>query len=198
MLDGMRLKISEGNSKLGKIPNLSLPPVTTCRPGAPCATEGCYAVKFYRMYPTVRSAWDSNLRLYQEDPDGFFSDLIVYLTMKKPERFRLFVSGDFPDEIFFVRIMDVFGSHPETKVLCFTKRFEYPLYITPRNVNMVLSMWPGLEIPDIAEDFPCSWLSTDVRRPIMTHIKCVSNCMECGYKCFTAVSRDLHCVFDPH
>ena len=197
MPDGTRLRISEGNSKLGKVPNLSLPPVTTCRAEAPCAAD-CYAVKFYRMYPSVKSAWDSNLQFYQEDPDGFFSELILYLAIAKPKRFRLFVGGDFPDEVFFVRIMDVFGSYPDTQVLCFTKRFEYPLYIVPLNVNLVLSMWPGLEIPEIAVDFPCSWLSEDERRPLATHIKCVSNCIECGYKCFTAVSRDLHCVFDKH
>lgn len=197
MSDGMRLKISEGNSKLGKVPNLSLPPVITCRPDVPCSAD-CYAVKFYRMWLTVRDAWDANLQFYREDPDGFFHDLILYLAMKKPKRFRLFVSGDFPDEIFFDRIMDVFGSYPDTQVLCFTKRFEYPLYIAPQNVNLVLSMWPDLEIPEIAADFPCSWLAEDDRRPEATHIRCVSNCVECGYKCFTAVSCDLHCVFDKH
>ena len=198
MIDGQILKISEGNSKIGKIPNLSLPPVVTCRPDAPCAQHGCYAAKFYRMYPNVRNAWDSNLRLLQEDPEKFFYDLTLYLAVNKPERFRLFVSGDFPNELFFIQIMSIFDSYPETQVLCFTKRYDYPLHLAPENVNLILSMWPGLEVPDVSVDYPCAWLAEDDRRPVATHIRCLSNCVECGYKCFHAVSRELHCVFDRH
>jgi hypothetical protein len=197
VLTGMKLKVSLGNSKIGKVPNVSLPPISTCRADPPCAKD-CYANKLYRMYPNVKAAWDSNLALYQEAPDQFFGELSMYLTFHKPERFRLFVSGDFPDEVFFVRVMDVFASYPMTQVLCFTKRYEFPLYVAPPNVNLVLSLWPGLTIPDIAQDFACAWLADDDRREPGTHVRCHGNCVGCDYKCFSAVSPNLHVVFERH
>jgi len=33
------IAISKGNTKTGKIPAISLPPVKTCIPGAPCAAD---------------------------------------------------------------------------------------------------------------------------------------------------------------
>lgn len=41
--------VSEGNSKLGKVPNLSMTPGESC--GYPvCYSDGCYALRPYRMY----------------------------------------------------------------------------------------------------------------------------------------------------
>lgn len=196
--DGMLLKISHGNSKLGKIPNLSLPPITTCESGVPCISK-CYAQKFYRMYPNVREAWDSNLHLYDEDPDRFFHDLIVWLTLNKPERFRLHVGGDFPDAVYFFRMCEVFESQPDTQCLVFTKRYNYPLRVAPPNMRVVVSLWPGLETPEVAGELPCAFLSTDSRAAgLETYIKCKGGCVECGYACWNAVSPGLPVVFDLH
>ena len=196
--DGMLLKISLGNSKLGNIPNLSLPPIISCRQGVPCHSD-CYAQKFYRMWPSVKAAWDSNLRLYDEDPDRFFSDLIVWLTINKPPRFRLHVSGDFPDEMYFIRMCDVFEAQPQTQCLVFTKCYDYPLRVAPPNMKVVLSLWPGLDTPEAAEEFPCAYLSHDHRvAELETVIKCKSGCVECGYACFNGLSPELPVVFDMH
>ena len=195
---GISLKISPGNTKIGQTPNLSLPPVTTCRSDAPC-TKGCYAVKFYRMWKTVREAWDHNLNLYRTSPDQFFGELAIYLTMKSPERFRLHVAGDFPDEEYFLRIADVFAAYSRTSVLAFTKRFDYPLDAAPPNMKIVLSMWPGMDIPDIADRYPLAWLDGDPRRPVRSaHIACPGSCVECEYTCWQGVSTELPVVFKQH
>ena len=196
--DGMLLKISSGNSKLGNVPNLSLPPITSCRPDVPCHSK-CYAKKFYQMWPSVKAAWDSNMQLYDEDPDRFFHDLIVWLTMNKPPRFRLHVSGDFPDEMYFIRMCEAFEAQPQTQCLVFTKRYDYPLRIAPENMKVVLSLWPGLTKPEIAEELPCAYLSHDVRvERLETIIKCRSGCVECGYACWNGLSSELPVVFDMH
>lgn len=67
----MKLHISNGNTKLGQVPNISFPPVKTCRKKVPCAKDGCYALKFYRMWPAVKNAWDENYKLYKKDPAQF-------------------------------------------------------------------------------------------------------------------------------
>lgn len=54
------LHISDGNSKMGKVPSVSLLPGCTCAPGAPCFTSGeCYALALKR-YPTVWNAYSEN------------------------------------------------------------------------------------------------------------------------------------------
>ena len=105
MSDGIRLKISTGNSKLGPVPNISLPPILTCRDDAPCVKD-CYAKQFFIMYPNVRNAWSKNYHLYKEDQLTFWGDLVMFLTLERPRRFRLFVGGDFPDKEFFDKFLD--------------------------------------------------------------------------------------------
>lgn len=78
----MRIKISKGNSKLGDVNNLSLPPILTCDKN-PCTTSGCYALKFYKMYSNVRNSWDSNLSFYKEDSSLFFKELDTFLKKTK-------------------------------------------------------------------------------------------------------------------
>lgn len=35
----MKLSISAGNDKMGRIPSVSLPPIETCKAGVPCAKK---------------------------------------------------------------------------------------------------------------------------------------------------------------
>lgn len=195
----MLLKISPGNSKLGTVPNISLPPIVTCMDNAPCIKD-CYAKQFYLMWPNVRAAWSNNYKLYMEDPDKLFGDLIVFLTLESPRRFRLFVGGDFPDQEFFVRFMDIIWSFPKIEFLCFTKRYEFvkDCGVVPDNFKLVLSIWPGLEIPDWTDKFPTAWLSCDDRFKSETYIKCGGKCYDCGYQCWSAISPELPVVFDKH
>lgn len=200
MLDGMRLKISQGNSKLGRMPNLSLPPIVTCRDNAPCIKD-CYAKRFYLMWPNVRNAWDSNLEFYKENPDGFFRELCIYFATEKPKRFRLFVGGDFPDFEFYERFLDIADTYRDISILCFTKRYEFvdAMEVPPSNMKVILSIWPGLEIPELAYYLPTAWLSTDDRLPKFLgsdpYVVCPGRCDDCHHKCWTA---QLPIVFQKH
>lgn len=49
----MEVKISSGNSKLGKIPSVSLPAGITCRNDCECSKK-CYAKKLERLRRTVK------------------------------------------------------------------------------------------------------------------------------------------------
>ena len=53
------IHISIGNSKMGMIPSFSLPAVTTCREGVPCAKR-CYARLFRK---SVLNGYDENFEL---------------------------------------------------------------------------------------------------------------------------------------
>lgn len=202
MQDGIviSLKISEGNSKIGGIPNLSLPPVDSCRPDAPCIQEGCYALNICKRWPSVMESWRHNLNLYKTNPDQFFHDLALYLSFHNPKRFRLHVGGDFPDAVYFLRMAEVFAAYPGTSVLCFTKRYDLPLYAVPRNMKIILSAWPGLDLPLDWALYPVAWLEEDLRAPGDGQIRiiCPGGCEDCGHACWDAVSADLPVVFKKH
>ena len=53
-------KISEKNTKMGWIPSVSLPPIITCRPNAPCKKD-CYALKAYRCYKRTKKGGEARL-----------------------------------------------------------------------------------------------------------------------------------------
>lgn len=120
--------------------------------------------------------------------------------MDKPERFRLFVGGDFPDVQFFMTICDVFASYPDTQVLVFTKKYNLPFEYLPPNINLVLSMWPGLDIPEkYYGELPFAWLEDDVRRPQgEPYILCPGGCDDCGHRCWHSINSDLPVVFRRH
>ena len=200
--NGKTIKISLGNSKIGNVPNLSLPPIITCRAEAPCAGN-CYAAKCYNRWSSVKNAWDHNFALYEEDRESFFRQLHHWLRMNEPRRFRFFVGGDFPDRLFMRRIFKVIKDNRNISFLAFTKQYEMVdnLYSEiPSNLNLILSMWPDLEVPDLVNYLPSAWLTTDDRfdKYFTTYISCKENCAECMYSCWSAVSPNLPVKFNLH
>ena len=192
----MNIKISSGNTKLGSIPNLNLPPVKTCREGVPCAKD-CYAMKAWRQYPNVRSAWQSNLDLYKNDPHTFFGRLHKYLRIHRPYVFRVHSAGDIPDEKYWDYLRRVMPMYPETTFLIFTKRYDYDFIGLPSNVSVVLSIWPGLELPDNT-DLPWAWLKDDSRMPADAYYSmCPGSCDDCRV-CWDKLSSNVHVCFRRH
>ncbi len=192
----MKLKISMKNSKLGRMPNLSLPPGASCIDDAPCLSTGCYAMKSYRLYPNVTEAWGSNLELYKLSPNQFFDDWHEWLEVNKPQRFRTFVGGDFPSEGFYGDYERLAEEHQRTSFLVFTKRYDYDFSLKPENSEVILSTWPGLELPKNKE-LPWSWLEEDPRKPD-EYFRCVGKCDDCGHTCWDKLSGKIHVVFPKH
>lgn len=180
----MKLHISNGNTKLGQIPNISLPPVITCRKSAPCASDGCYALKFYKMYPSCKTAWDENLEYYREDARGFWEELGK--VFKRTQYFRYFVSGDIPDMEFLEEMNWQAFNNPHTEFLCFTKQFE--LVNTwldgaggsfEPNLHLILSTWEGFT-PENPYNLPTSAVYEDGQEIPEGWKLCGGNCSECG------------------
>ena len=92
------VRISDGNTKLGGIKNVNLPPIISCAKNVPCSTTGCYALKAYKQYPAVRNAWSNNLDVYKMNPDFYFNNIFSQLRkVKNLDRFRWHSSGDIVD-----------------------------------------------------------------------------------------------------
>ena len=52
--------ISDGNSKLGTLPSISVTPIVTCNKKAPCCNDGCYALNGNFAFPSVKKAYKKN------------------------------------------------------------------------------------------------------------------------------------------
>lgn len=194
----MKIHVSKGNSKLGTIPNISLPPIETCPEGALCI-EKCYAKKAWRQYPATRKAWSENLELYQKGPNEYFHQLRKWLLKHKPEFFRFHVAGDIPDEVYWKWLTGICMDLDETKFLVFTKRFELDFTLAPANLSVVLSMWPGHTEPvGFAATLPKAWCQdgTETRVPVDA-LPCPGNCSLCG-ACWGLAQRSLGVVFNLH
>ena len=187
------LKISTSNSKMGNIQSISFPPGETCISNAPCL-KSCYARKITCRFSTVKEAWQENLALYKHDPDDFFKSLKIWLIENHCRRFRWHVGGDIPDEYYLNHMNLTATLFPEIQFLCFTKRHDWILNFReriPDNLVIVLSTWPGMEIPPPV--FPRSWLISSAKRITQPglkdylgklpkeYFKCTGGCETCGY-----------------
>lgn len=180
------VNISYDNIKIGKTMNVSLPPVRTCRKGAPCAKK-CYALKAYKGYgkTTCKPAWDGNLRAYRRNPYSYMHEIITAVQSKRPEFFRWHCSGDIVDVEYLSMMCIVAISNPSTKFLAFTKQFELvneflSLHRMPSNLSIVFSGWPGLDIPN-PHRLPIAYMQDDSETRITDEdLHCPGHCDTCG------------------
>jgi hypothetical protein len=195
--------ISSGNTKLGKIPNVSLPPVISCPRDTPCAKEGCYSLKAYRLYPSVRDARQHNWKILNTDMNQYFQDIENWLEANQPPYFRYHVDGDIPTDEYFDHMCELAEKFPQTHFLAFTKRRGLDIDKCPPNLAIHYSMWPGWGDPET--DTPRAWLKDSREDRIEeAHFYClkyttdhINTCDEC-YACWhiDEVGRDV--VFPKH
>lgn len=194
----MKTVISKGNKKLGGIPNVSLPPVWSCVKGIPCA-KTCYAMKSYRMYPNVKTAWNNNLALAKTNRDEYFRGITEYLEKHNPKYFRWHVAGDILDYNYFARMLKIAYLFPDTQFLCFTKNYkvvnEYSEFCNtyPMNLIVYFSAWPGREI-DNPYNFPIAYMQDGTAQVPEFTYECPGSCKDCKH-CF---ETGISVVFKKH
>lgn len=188
-------KLSPGNSKIGKVLNVSLPPVVSCAAGIPCARL-CYARKAFRNYPTAREAWEHNWELLQSDRDAFFAGIADRIDEEQPAMFRWWTSGDTPDADCLRRQFALARMFPRVRFLQFTKNHDLDFRGRPHNFALVLSMWPGWG--NTRKRLPRAWLDdgTDTRIP-HDAIACSGKCDTCGL-CWDLAKLGRDVVFAKH
>ncbi|MFA7254353.1 MAG: hypothetical protein WC107_07460 [Patescibacteria group bacterium] len=189
-----KVHIQRGNTKLGRTMNIALPPGITCAPGIPCYNDGCYGRRFYEFRQNCRDAWDENYRIMMNDRDLYFKFIHATVAISKPELFRWHVSGDiidFPYLKQMVRLAHDNNDNNDTRFLCFTKRYDFLSLLgrheAPENLSLVMSAWPGLELPeDLKHRFPVAYMRdkrkgkvSDQRIPKSVQ-ECSGGCDKCG------------------
>lgn len=136
--------ISRSVSKLGAdIPSVNLPAGETCRSDAPCLAK-CYARHGRFLFSRNKALLERNMRIWQEDPKGFERDVMIAAYCAK--FFRWHSSGDIPDRNYLEMMVHIAEVLPDTKFLCFTKKYEMINDFLndrqlPPNLSIVLSAW---------------------------------------------------------
>ena len=141
------IRLSEGNSKIGKTWNHSKVPVETCPKDVPCHKE-CYARKSYQQYEAVREAWNVNTASIRLDETGWFRALHRLLGSIQPAYYRGHVAGDFESQSEVNAWCGIAILHPETRFLFFTKRKEFDYSNLPVNLIVRASQWGDYEWGD--------------------------------------------------
>ena len=179
----LRVHISDGNSKMGRIPSVSLPPIVTCANQCECAKK-CYAVKLCRLYKNVKQSYAENLKAYISDPEFYFDEL--NRALRFTSFFRMHVSGDIPDPDYFERLCKTARKNPNCKILLFTKKyFIINEYLQdgkriPKNLIVIFSGWPGRNM-DNPHNMPIANVVLKGDKPEKDWKKCTGDCSECAY-----------------
>ena len=176
-----RVSISKGNSKMGYIHSVSLPPVITCAKGCACAKK-CYAAKLCRLRPNVRKAYERNLRILQNNMDDYFHQVAEDAALQK--YFRFHVSGDIPDMNYLDRMVKLAEDLPGTTFLAFTKQYNfinnYLQYAEiPGNLKIIFSAWTGMHM-DNPHNLPVANVIFKGTEPRDDWKICGGNCAECA------------------
>lgn len=199
-----QLYISPGNTKIGRTPNLSMPPILSCRPGIPCSRI-CYALNSFVQYPDVVRRWTGNQMLWRSDPDAFRQMFQENMERRRNKKFfRWFVGGDIPDLSFLCFTVDAAYNFPETKFLVFTKRIDLlstNRNVNPRNLTIIVSTWPqDLSYEPFRSGYPMSWFIPHGAQPEdrvpKNAFQCPGKCETCR-KCWNAKVGD-NIVFHEH
>jgi hypothetical protein len=193
-----QVHISEGNSKIDKTPNISLPPKSVCAK-MPCFRI-CYARSSYEMYPNVRTRWDENLEFYLADPKGYFEAITSWIKTSNRLYFRWHVGGEIVDDQYFEGMKQVAKACKEVKFLVFTKRYHLHTQTWPKNLKVIFSSYPSLKIPaEIIEKHPVAWMQDGTETRIdeigKKPVACPGHCSDCRL-CWKINKKDV--IFQLH
>ena len=195
------ISISKGNTKMGFIPSVSLPPVVTCANCCTCAKK-CYAAKLCRIYPGVRKAYQKNLDILKNDMDDYFLQVKAAAMLSK--YFRFHVSGDIPDMNYLDCMVKLAQDLPGTTFLAFTKQYNfinnYLQYADiPSNLKIIFSAWPGMPMEN-PYNMPVAHVIFRGSDPAADWKICGGNCSECacrGVGCWELKNGE-HIAFYEH
>lgn len=177
-----KLSISPGNMKLGVIPSVSLPACITCNPDAPCFKK-CYAARITRRYKQSRDAYARNLEILNTDPGAYW--LQIKAAAMVTRFFRYHVSGDIPNALYLINMVQLARELPNTEFLAFTKQYQLVnSYLKdggtiPNNLKIIFSNWGAWKCKN-PYNLPVCEIIFKNETPRDDWKICGGNCSECA------------------
>lgn len=202
----LHVSISRGNSKMGCIPSVSLPPLITCSKEA-CKYCGkkCYAAKIARLRPkTVGAAYKRNLNILINNPEQYWREVNASVSISR--FFRFGVSGDIYNSEYFQNMIRIAENNKHCEILCFTKQYDIcnnylNNHSLPSNLHLIFSAWKGLEMNNPHNLPEAHVIYRDGSTTAKDGAKwCSGSCTECavgGKNCFSLKNGE-QIVFHQH
>jgi hypothetical protein len=181
-MENKKISISNGNSKMGAIPSVSLPACVTCNPSAPCFKK-CYAAKLERIHSSVKNAYARNLDILSDDPAAYWQQVKAAAVVTR--FFRYHVSGDIPNAAYFADMVKTAEEIPTTKFLAFTKQYQTVNEfinaggVIPENLKIIFSSWGAWKCEN-PHNLPTSEVIFKGCEPSEDWKICGGNCTECA------------------
>lgn len=153
--DSIKLCISRGNRKIGRVMNVSLMPGIACGNCAACIGY-CYDIKACAQYSnTVIDARVRNYMLAMYHRAEFFARIDAACSRRRTNKFfRWHVAGDILDADYFAHMVEIAEKHPDFIFWTYTKMYGIvntwirdhgPL---PSNLHIMFSVWDGMPCPN--------------------------------------------------
>ena len=170
------LSLSTSNKKISKTIIFNIPAIHTCPFATGECKKSCYAMKAQRMYPNVRISRDRNFQFSLQD--NFVSDMIEKIKSYngKYKYFRIHESGDFYNQKYVDKWMEIAASFPDIKFLAYTKSYPYDYSNKPKNLTIRYSIWEDTK--KINDTLPKAYMS-DVKEA--KGKTCKETCGDCRY-----------------
>lgn len=191
-IDHIKMAISTGNRKIGRVMNVSLPPIMTCANCKECKYL-CYDVKACLQYPnTVIDARIRNLSILMKDRNEYFNRIDAAMSRRRKNKyFRWHVAGDIIDVDYFDRMVENARKHSDFIIWTYTKNYAVVnewirqhggnKKALPDNFTVMFSEWRGIEMvnPYKLPEFRVVFKSDAVKPdPKKVHY-CPGNCDVC-------------------
>ena len=207
----LHVTISKGNSKIGKVMNISILPVMTCggcgknRGGLPCVWF-CYDVRDCLRFPeNVLKSRAKNTWLLIHEPARFWAEIDAAMTRRRKHKFiRFHVGGEIMSTAHFGDMVDLMKKHPDFIGWTYTKKYRYVnRYIAEHGgtraaaystyFTVMFSEWDGVPV-DNPYDLPLftTRLKAGNKNHPETYFK---NLFKCPGKCIICLSTGHGCPF---
>ena len=145
------LCISDGNVKIGRVMNVSIPPILSCGNCGECM-KICYDIKACCQYPnTVIDARIRNWSVLKRDRNEYFDRIDKAICRRRKNKyFRWHVAGDIIDADYLDNMVRIARNHPDFTFWTYTKMYDIVNgYLDdgneiPDNLTIMFSEWRGM------------------------------------------------------
>lgn len=184
-IDQLKICITNGNSKIGHVMNVSLLPIFTCINNCHGCRFFCYDIKACMQYKNVIMARARNTVLLWRDRDKYFELVEKKISHRRKNKyFRWHVAGDIIDLDYFERMIEIAKNHKDFVFWTYTKQYtivnnycdKYGKNSIPSNFSIMFSQWDGIEIVN-PYNFPEFRVYDDITN-VKEHV-CPGNCELC-------------------
>ena len=152
----LKVAISMGNRKIGRVMNVSTAPMFTCGGNCKECKNLCYDLKACNQYENVRNARAKNTAMAKHARIEYFRQIDVAMSRRKKNKFfRWHVAGDIIDMDYLDRMAENAKKHSDFTIWTYTKQYDIVNeYVRthggnrrvaiPANLTIMFSEWRGL------------------------------------------------------